>query len=244
MASNGWTGSRFTGLAMAARVLRGPSLPGATKRHVSFTTADGAEDRISVDRDGPQVLDTVRVRVGANSVQIRALDQPTARSSRDPRPLLVGLEGLDVSMSTTPVVSASCSVSLIDGWYNPEQTAGGWLRWSNGHGRLRLLAQHSGSLELDGEVLSLAKPNVVSVSVDGRQVASWPIDDPAWAFHEFAPIRIPIMAGRATVVEFTSRQAAQAQATDPRKLALALKNLVFKSTDSTGACGGLTAGQR
>ncbi len=124
-------------------------------------------------------------------------------------------------------ISGPCDLTFRSGWHGFEGGAEDWLRWSSGSGRLRIRARESGDLVLRGDVLSLARPNVVDVLINGQAAAKWTISDPAWTFHPFAPLTIPVKAGEDVVVQLDGQAAAASQAADPRPLTIAVKNLTL-----------------
>ena len=84
--------------ALSASFLRGPSLPNAPYRRLRIATASGESRTFTIARDGAQSL-IVPVRRGRNRLVVRPLDTPTVLY---PRPLLVGMEGLSVSVGAAP----------------------------------------------------------------------------------------------------------------------------------------------
>jgi len=88
-----------------ARFFRGPSLPGQPDRRLIIGTIGGAEHPLTIDRDGDQSF-SFPVHAGENRIYLRALDRPTVAKIRgDTRPLLLGVEGLRVSLGPTIVPS-------------------------------------------------------------------------------------------------------------------------------------------
>ena len=79
---------------LSASFVRGPSLPNVPVRRIRIATATGESQTFTIARDGAQSL-IVPVRRGMNRLVVRPLDTPTVLY---PRPLLVGMEGLTVSI--------------------------------------------------------------------------------------------------------------------------------------------------
>ena len=135
-----------------------------------------------------------------------------------------------------PLSTAGCGVSFLSGWHGREATDGGWLRWSDGSGQLRVTAAKAVDLVLGGDVLSLARPNVVDITVDDRVERSLTIDDTSWSFHALPAISVHLNAGQRAVVSFVGHAPPAKQAVDERMLAVALKNLSFRSADGATSC--------
>ncbi|MEQ1908814.1 MAG: hypothetical protein ABMA15_08320 [Vicinamibacterales bacterium] len=135
-----------------------------------------------------------------------------------------------------PLSTAGCGVTFLSGWHGREATDGGWLRWSDGSGQLRVTAARAMDLVLAGDVLSLARPNVVDVTVDGRVVRSLTIEDTSWSFHALPPLSLHLDAGQHALVSFVGHAPPAKQAVDERMLAVALKNLSFRSADGATSC--------
>ena len=238
---------------ISAQFTRGPSLPGAAERRLALSANGGAPQLVTIDRDGEFAL-PVRVRRGENRVLVHSLDQPTAISPHDPRPLLVGMAGVRARMagatpaqptvsmgSTSATTAATCTAAFISGWHPREPTGASWLQWSNGTGRLRVESKETADFELDGELLSFTRPNSVEVAVNGKRVATWVVDDPAWGPHAFTPVPFRVEAGRPTVIDVTSRAKPVTQQADHRPLAIALKDVIVKRTDGPAVCADVGA---
>jgi hypothetical protein len=85
--------------ALSGRFVRGPSLPERAERRLLVGSTPGTDETLTIVQDGVQSL-LSPVRAGDNRIHIRALDQPsvTVTGLGDTRPLLVGIEGLTVSL--------------------------------------------------------------------------------------------------------------------------------------------------
>jgi hypothetical protein len=90
-------------------------------------------------------------------------------------------------------------------------------------------------VSLGADVLSLHRPNVIDIVIDGRRVSSWEVRDQAWAFHRPPPVRFRANSGQ-TVVEFISHEPAESQPADPRRLAFALRNVGITASDGKRLC--------
>ena len=135
-----------------------------------------------------------------------------------------------------PVTTAACSMTFLSGWYGREATDGGWLRWSDGSGQVRVSATSSVDLALGGDVLSLARPNVVDITVDGRVERSLTIEDTSWSFHPLPALSVHLNAGQRAVISFVGHAPPARQAVDERMLSVALKNPSLRSADGTTTC--------
>lgn len=228
---------------LSARFTRGPSLPDSPARRLAVSANGGDPQVVVLDRDGDASW-PVRVRQGENRLVLRSLDRPTAVSPNDPRPLLVGMAGVDVRMAvpravqppTASTTTSTCSAAFISGWHPREPTGDGWLQWSSGTGRLRVASKETADFELDGELLSFTRPNTVEVRVNGRKVTTWVADDPSWGPHAFTPVPFHVEAGRSTVIELRSATKPVVQPVDHRPLAMALKDVIVKRTDRPAVC--------
>jgi hypothetical protein len=89
---------------LVAEALPGPSIPNDVLRRVRVTTDDGHSETI-VTRGGPLSL-VVPIGEGRRRVTLLALDPPRVVISRDPRPLILGLKGLSVSIVSGEVPAA------------------------------------------------------------------------------------------------------------------------------------------
>jgi hypothetical protein len=113
-----WIGQGDTGLdvvatstgeaVLAGHFIRGPSLPDRRDRHILVGAIPGGERTFTIEQDGFRSL-SVPVRAGDNRIRIRPLDQPSlkATGAGDMRPLLVGVEGLSVSLIPSQAASTS-----------------------------------------------------------------------------------------------------------------------------------------
>jgi hypothetical protein len=88
---------------LSGRFIRGPSLPGGTDRHLLVVSNSGTGRTFTVGEDGLRSL-SVSVRAGENRIHIRALDRPSlmVTGAGDTRPMVVGVEGLSVSLEPSP----------------------------------------------------------------------------------------------------------------------------------------------
>ncbi len=138
--------------------------------------------------------------------------------------------------ATDPLSAGGCGLTFLPGWHGREATDGGWLRWSDGSGQVRVTATSAVDLVLGGDLLSLARPNVVDITVDGRVERSLTIEDTSWSFHALPTLSLHLDAGQRALVSFVGHAPPARQSVDERMLAVALKNLSFRSTDGATSC--------
>jgi hypothetical protein len=78
-----------------------------------------------------------------------------------------------------------------------------------------------------GESLSASTPNEVRLMFRGKPLAQWEIDHSQSGFQPLPPVEIELPSGSSTL-EILSMQPPVQSGDDPRKLAVALKNLRFR----------------
>jgi len=130
-----------------------------------------------------------------------------------------------------PVLSVGCDLVFGNGWHATEGGAADWLRWSSGNGAIRIRSREPGAFLLTGDILSLTRPNVVDVVVNGAIQASVDVRDLAWTFHPMPPLRLSLDGGNDEIVQLISRAPAVIQANDPRRLAMAVRHLSLVRAD-------------
>lgn len=135
-----------------------------------------------------------------------------------------------------PIPATGCGVSFLSGWHGREGTDGGWLRWSDGSGQVRVTTTSAVDLVLEGDVLSLARPNVVDITVDGQVEQSFTIQDTSWSFHPLPAVSLHLDAGQRSLISFVGHAPPAKQSTDERMLSVAVKNLSFRSASGGAAC--------
>jgi hypothetical protein len=190
----------------SGRFIPGPSIPEGAERHLLVVEEGQLEKRVTVTHDGNRSF-SFPVRAGENRISVRDLDRPSVASTagNDTRQLLVGVEGLTVSLSAVEKGTSGCSLDFTPGWHAKESTGSDWLRWSDGTGQLAVASRQPLDLVLQGEVLSIVRPNTVAVLNDGREVARWHIDDRAWTFHVFPPLVFHLDAGKTLMLRLASQ---------------------------------------
>jgi hypothetical protein len=225
----------------SGRFTRGPSLPERAERRLLVGEAGQLEKKpLTVTEYGDQSF-SFPVHAGENHITVRALDRPSVGEmpgNHDTRPLLLGVEGLSVSLgSVAPTMGMSiCTLDFTTGWHAKESVASDWFRWSDGTGQLAVASRQPLNLVLEGEVLSIVRPNTITVLSGGREVARWRIDDPAWMFHAFAPLAFHVDAGKTLMLRLASQAGPITQAADPRPLTIALRHLTLVPEGRAAPC--------
>lgn len=138
--------------------------------------------------------------------------------------------------TAAPVSADACGVTFLSGWHGMEKGDEGWLRWSDGSGQLRITAGKAMDLVLEGQLLSLVRPNVVDLTVDGVVSRSLNIEDKAWQSHALPQLPLHLQAGQRVLVSFESHSAPMQLPNDGRNLTVAVKNLSVHSADGTMTC--------
>lgn len=128
-----------------------------------------------------------------------------------------------------------CSLVFARGWHPREQDGRNWVRWTSGKGRVVAKTATHVTLKMDGEVVSLQRPNQVHVLVNGREVASWLISGDKFEFQPMAPLLIELSAGE-SVIEFVSGNRPSRSGGDSRKLAIAVRNLRVSAANPSIRC--------
>ncbi len=116
------------------------------------------------------------------------------------------------------------------GWHGLEGDKENWWRWSSGRSRITLISESSRKLSLFCEALSAAKPNEVHIMFRGKSLARWEVDHSHSGFEPLPPVEIELPRGSSTL-EIRSLRPGVQSGDDPRKLAVALKNLRFRDAD-------------
>ena len=75
------------------------------------------------------------------------------------------------------------------------------------------------------------RPNAVDIVVDGAVQARIDVHDLTWAFHPIAPLHLSLDGANDAIVQLVGRAPAAVQATDPRPLTIAVKNLSLRRAD-------------
>jgi hypothetical protein len=208
----------------------GPSLPTTPIRNLGLRTADGFTKSV-VLKDYPNVEIAVPINQGQNEICLSPLDKPTVleQPNGDRRPLLVGVSNLQVEFLPDDAVAVQRTAlpyEFASGWHAVEHNGPDWLCWTDGRGRLSLRMGKDSTVTLSGEILSGRRPNNVDLVVNGEKVRTFAIDWTEWAFRPFDHQLLKLKAGL-NVIEFVSEKPALVQQSDPRPLAVAIKNVTI-----------------
>ncbi|MEZ5363586.1 MAG: hypothetical protein R2748_14905 [Bryobacterales bacterium] len=114
------------------------------------------------------------------------------------------------------------------GWHALEADGQGWLRWSAGKGEILLDAGTALDAVLEGEWMSIVRPNKVRVELNGEAVVTLEAKE-GDGFQPWPEVRLRLREGRNTL-RFASQRKAIKSTRDPRPLAVALKNLTVRET--------------
>jgi hypothetical protein len=209
----------------------GPSLPQTSERSVLLSIAGGYSTLIKVEQE-MDVKVLFPVQKGINYVHLNPLDKPAQLEGPpdNQRPLLLGVLGIEVSLMPpgAPLPDmGEIPFTFANGWYQVEHTGPDWLCWNDGRSVIVVHTDQDGFVLLTGQVISIQRPNVVDVLVNGVPLTTINLDWTQWEFRSFPPIRIPLRAGD-NRVEFISHERAVTIPPDKRLRAIALQNLRLK----------------
>lgn len=136
----------------------------------------------------------------------------------------------DLLGSHTDAGANGVRIRFEKGWHGLEGDKENWWRWSSGRSKITLISESTRKLSLVGEALSAAKPNEIQIVFRGRSLARWEVDHSHSGFEPLPPVEIELPRGSSTL-EIRSLQPGVQSGADPRKLAVALKNLRFRDSD-------------
>ena len=118
---------------------------------------------------------------------------------------------------------------FTEGWHQLEATQLDWHRWSSDRGTLRVEVPTRRSALLRGELLAYRRPNVASVAVNGRVVATVTV-----AGERFAPFAVALeLDAMDNRIDIQSGVPAVKPSGDPRALGIAVRNLVLEAAQGT-----------
>ena len=138
----------------------------------------------------------------------------------------VRVYGESVLLSTSETFG--CDASFASGWYKREAFPGDdWLYWTEKAGTIKLHSEKARTILINGEVRSLVSPNQVEISVNEAVVTRIPMGK--------LSVKISIPSGESRV-KFESERPGIVARTDPRTLAIALRNVSFHVEDSRVNC--------
>ncbi len=125
----------------------------------------------------------------------------------------------------SPGEAYGCRIRFSSGWSYVEQDGANWLRWSTGKGRLQADSRRSLSVRMEGQLASLQSPNEARLFVNNRLVWEQVIDG-EFRFKDFC-VRMDLTAGKNVIDLVSKLPGIAASPTDPRQLAIAVRNLRF-----------------
>jgi hypothetical protein len=149
---------------------------------------------------------------------------PVKLSDQDPRLASYLIKNLALHRADQGSTGVPLQMLMTSGWYPTEHSGQDWLCWTESRGRLSVSVSNDTAAILSGQILSAQRPNDVDILVNGAKVASVRIDWTKWEFRNFPMVELSLKAG-GNAVEFVSHNPAITIATDPRALAIAVKNL-------------------
>jgi glycosyltransferase involved in cell wall biosynthesis len=120
---------------------------------------------------------------------------------------------------------------FAEGWHQLEATRLDWHRWAPDRGTLHVEVPTRRAALLRGEILACCRPNVASVAVNGRVVATLNV-----AGERFAPFAVAIeLEAMDNRIEFQSGLPAVRPSGDRRLLGIAIRNLVLEAAQGAQA---------
>ncbi|MBI1355432.1 MAG: glycosyltransferase [Acidobacteria bacterium] len=124
-------------------------------------------------------------------------------------------------------VESGIRVRFDRGWHQLEGDAENWWRWSKGPASITITSDECRRVALEADALSAAAPNSIDLLLDGRSQIRWEIPSTQNGFGPLATVVLDLRQG-ASRLEIRSREPAVQFDGDPRKLAVAVKNLRFR----------------
>lgn len=133
-------------------------------------------------------------------------------------------------ISTTDGGADGVRIRFEKGWHGLEGDKENWWRWSSGRSKITLISKSARRLALVGESLSAPVPNEVRLVFRGKPLAHWTIGQSQSGFEPLPRVELELPSG-SSILEIHSEAPAVRSGADPRKLAVALKNLRFCEPD-------------
>lgn len=116
-------------------------------------------------------------------------------------------------------------LGIGEGWFPPEQWAGGWMRWLGAGGEVRLDRPGPEPVRLTFMTWSYHRPRTLTVLLDGRPLATEAITLEPRSIAVTVPPGARTARLRFAVAEGAESPAALGQGVDPRPLAIAVADL-------------------
>ena len=126
-----------------------------------------------------------------------------------------------------------CQWELTEGWHTYEGEGTDWHRWSAGRGKVKVSLVQDATATMTGAIVSMHAADQVDILVNGEKVKTWNLTRDKWEFKSFEPLKFSLKKGD-NIVEFMSQKGPETNPTDPRPLAIAVKNL--RLTIGNAAC--------
>lgn len=212
----------------------GPAIPADNQRHLLIQAANGYSTTLTL-AEYPEIQIPIPVVAMQNEVCLTPLDRPVVleQPNGDRRPLLLGVSDVRVQLlpQSGPTQSAFCELTFRDGWQGVERDGSSWMRWNNGRAQLSALVSSPTTVTLQGNIISLQRPNDIDALLNGERITVLKIDWKEWAFKPFTPFTLTLKAGLNSL-EFISHNAPITQPNDSRLLAVALQNLQMLKDDN------------
>ena len=117
-----------------------------------------------------------------------------------------------------------CQYELTEGWHGYEVEEPNWLRWSAGRSKVKVSLVKESTATMTGAIISIHAADQVDILVNGEKVRTWNLIRDKWEFKSFEPLQLALKKGE-NIVEFVSQKGPVTNPTDPRQLAIAIKNL-------------------
>ena len=127
----------------------------------------------------------------------------------------------------------SCQYELTEGWHGYEVEGSNWVRWSAGRGKVKVSLVKESTATMTGAIISIHAADQVDILVNGEKVKTWNLTKDKWEFKSFEPLQLALKQGD-NIVEFVSQKGPLTNPTDPRPLAMAIKDL--RLTVGNAAC--------
>ena len=122
----------------------------------------------------------------------------------------------------------ACEARLSDGWYDREIQGPDWWAWTKAQGTITIDLDHAATLQLNGEILSMPRPNEIAASLSDGTTKTLKADGQL-------DYKVKLEKGR-SVLRFKSQKEGIQPKGDPRTLAIGFRDLVIQDTKSAEAC--------
>ena len=125
----------------------------------------------------------------------------------------------------TPTAPGTCTFQFTQGWYAEERSAAGYHLWMDGLAKMAFTAPADGSYKLSGNLVSIVRPNMIRLLVDGKELGRYNVSTP-----EGEKLNVPIKVLKGLhLIEFSSSATPINLPNDSRRLAGGLQNASIAS---------------